>query len=265
MKVDMQVLKQLRDATLASLKDCSEALIQANGDLDQAHEILKKSGAMKAAKKADRETNEGIVKFASKDGKHTGLKLLCETDFVAKNDMFQELVDAILNRLMAVDVAVPSLEQLDGSIADELHGLVTEAIAKIGENLRLVDVYVGSENAYVYNHPGNKVVSVVYYTWGTEEIAKEIALQVAAMNPSYLSMDEVPTAEKDAVIAGEREALLQSGKPADMVDKILTGKMQKAFSESVLLEQECIRDGAKKVREIIPEGMTVTKYIVLLS
>jgi elongation factor Ts len=153
MKVDMQVLKQLRDATLASLKDCREALIEANGDLDKAHEILKKSGAMKAAKKADRETNEGIVKFLSKDGKHVGIKLLCETDFVAKNDTFQELVDGILNNLMVVNANISSLDQLDASIAESLHALVADAIAKIGENLRLVDVYISDENAYVYNHP----------------------------------------------------------------------------------------------------------------
>jgi len=261
MKVDMQLLKQLRDATLASLKDCREALIEADGDLDRAHDILKKNGAMKAAKKADRETNEGIVKFMHKDGKHVGLKLLCETDFVAKNDMFQELVQTILEKLLDVSSNVSSLDELDAMIADGLHALVADAIAKIGENLRLVDVYIWSDLVYVYNHPGNKVVSVIYYTGWNEDVAKDIALQVAAMNPVYLTMDEISQEEKDAVIVWEREALTNSGKPADIVDKILLGKMQKAFAESVLLEQEFIRDAAKKVKEIIPADMTIQKYI----
>lgn len=264
MKIDMQVLKKLRDATLASLKDCREALIEANGDLDAAHEILKKSGAMKAAKKADRETNEWVVKFVAKNGKHAGVKLLCETDFVAKNETFQELVDIVLDRLLQVDAQVTSLDNLDQSVATELHNLVNEGIVKVWENLRLVDTYVDNTQAYVYNHPGNKVVSVIYYTGegeAMESAAKEVALQVAAMDPTYLSIDDVPVAEKEAVVAGERDALLASGKPADMVDKILAGKMQKALSEVVLLEQESIRDAAKKVREVLPAWMSITKYL----
>lgn len=264
MKIDMQVLKKLRDATLASLKDCREALIESNGDLDAAHEILKKNGAMKAAKKADRETNEGIVKFVSKDGKHAWIKLLCETDFVAKNETFQALVDTILDNLLQVNKEISSLSDLDESIAAQLHDMVNEGIVKVGENLRLVDVYVNNTQAYVYNHPGNKVVSVIYYTGegdAVEGAAKEVALQVAAMDPTYLSIDDVPAAEKDAVVAGERDALLASGKPADMVEKILAGKMQKALSEVVLLEQESIRDAAKKVKEVLPSWMEVTKYI----
>ncbi len=264
MKVDMQILKKLRDATLASLKDCKEALVEANGDLDAAHEILKKNGTLKAAKKADRETNEGIVKFAEKNGKHVGLKLLCETDFVAKNEMFQDLVNNILDALADIDQTVTTIDDLDSSVADALHVMVTEAIAKIGENLKLVDVYIGTDSAYVYNHPWNKVVSVVYYDGDAEkatDVAKELALQVAAMNPVYLTMDDVPEQEKNDAIAGEREALIKSGKPEDIIDKIMSGKMQKAFSDIVLFEQECIRDGAKKVKEIIPEWVTITKYI----
>ena len=180
---------------------------------------------------------------------------MCETDFVAKNDMFQSLVDTILEKLFQVNQNITSLDALDTAIADSLHAMVADAIAKIGENLRLVDVYVNTANAYVYNHPGNKVVSVVYYD-GTgdaaETAAKEVALQVAAMNPTYLSIDDVPATEKEAAVAGERDALIASGKPADMVEKILAGKMQKALSEYVLLEQEFIRDGSKKVKEILP-------------
>lgn len=144
--------------------------------------------------------------------------------------------------------------------------MVTHAVATIGENMRLVDIYSYEGSAYAYNHPGNKVATLVFYTGEGDDAltaAKEIALQVAAMNPTYLSMDQVPQEEKDKAVAGERDALVASGKPADMIDKILAGKIQKALSEVVLLEQESIRDSAKKVKELLPAGVSITQYIRL--
>lgn len=262
----MQLLKKLRDMTLASLKDCSEALVQANGDLDLAQDILRKSGAMKAAKKADRDTNEGIVTFMQFGDKYVGLKLLCETDFVAKNDTFQALVQNILEVLSSVDTEISSIEAADAALIEKLQSMVTNAVATVGENMRLADIYVYTGNAFAYNHPGNKVAALVFYTGSGEQAvtaAKEVALQVAAMSPQYLSVDEVPASEKDAIIAGERDALIASGKPADMVDKILAGKLAKSLAEFVLLEQESIRDSAKKVKELLPTDVTITKYIRL--
>jgi len=263
MKVDMQILKQLRDSTLASLKDCKEALVEANWDLDKAHDILKKSWAMKAAKKADRETNEWIVKFIEKDGKHVWIKLLCETDFVAKNETFQELVDSLLEELFSVSDNVVNIEKLSSDIAEKLNNMVTDAIVKIGENLRLADVYVGNDNSYIYNHPWNKVASIVYYQWewNFDDLAKEIALQVAAMSPTYLTIDEVPHEEKNSVIAWEREKLLESWKPENMVDQILEWKIKKALSDVVLLEQEYIRDPSKKIKDIMPWDFVLKSYI----
>ncbi|MBP7061364.1 translation elongation factor Ts [Patescibacteria group bacterium] len=266
MKVDMQLLKQLRDITLASLKDCSEALVEAQGDLEKAQEILRKNGSAKAAKKADRETNEGIVKFASNGNKHVGLKLLCETDFVARNDQFQVLVASILDKLQSSTGTFADINAADAALVEELHGMVTHIVATLGENIKLADIYSYDGVAYAYNHPGNKVAALVFYTGegdAAQNAAKEVALQAAAMNPTYLSMDQVPQADKDNAVAGERDALVASGKPADMIDKILEGKMQKALSEVVLLEQESIRDGAKKVKELLPAGVSITQFIRL--
>jgi elongation factor Ts len=259
MKIDMNLIKQLREMTMAALKDCREALIEANGDIDVAHEILKKNGALKAAKKADRETNEGVVKLQSQGDMQAGIKLLCETDFVAKNDNFQALVDQLLQKILDAANAFDTLEQADASLVDDLQATIADAIVFIGENIKLEEAFATKGNAYVYNHPGNRVASVIYFEGSSEDIAKELALQVAAMNPTYVSIDEVPQAEKDKILAGERELLIQSGKPADMVDKILEGKLQKSLAEYVLLEQESIRDGSKKVKELLPSSFTVTK------
>ena len=262
MKIDMNLLKQLRDITMASLKDCKEALVEAEWDLDKAHEILKKSGASKAAKKADRETNEGIVKFVEKNGKIAGIKLLCETDFVAKNETFQELVDALLDIIVANGVNIEDIQQASKDLLDSLQSRINESITQIGENVKVADcLCIDANGVYVYNHAWNKVATVVSYQWDQEDMAKDLALQITAMNPTYVSIDEVPQEQKDAAIDWEREALLQSGKAEEMVDKIVQGKMLKAMADSVLLEQEFIRDGSKKVKDVLPSGFAIKGFV----
>lgn len=262
MKVDMTLLKQLRDATLAPLKDCKEALVESNGDLDQAQEYLRKKGMSKAGKKADRETNEGLVKVIKSGDKTVVLKLLCETDFVAKNDMFSEFMDKILEKVdTSVDTDIASKEDLNDTLKEELTAMVSEFIGTIGENVQLGDVIVSHENAFVYNHPGNKVASVVFFEGDSEETAKEIALQVAAMNPTYLDFDAVPSEDIDKMTTEFREELLKSGKPENIIDQIVKGKISKTLADYVLLEQAYIRDGGKKIKEIIPEGFTVKSYL----
>lgn len=262
MKVDMSLLKQLRDATLAPLKDCKEALVDANGDLDEAKEILKKKGMNKAGKKADRETNEGLVKVEKKWDKVIALKLLCETDFVAKNEKFSEFMDVLISEIAGnVESSVDSKDDLDEDLLEKLNTMVAEFVGKIGENVQLGDVIVSMENAYVYNHPWNKVASVIFYEWNDTEVAKEVALQVAAMNPSYLDFDSVPSEDIKKMEEEFREELLKSGKPENIVDQIVKWKINKSLADYVLLEQSYIRDGAKKIKEIIPEWFAVKSYL----
>lgn len=247
---------------MASLKDCKEALVESEWNLDKAHEILRKSGAAKAAKKADRETNEGIVKFIEKDGKVAGIKLLCETDFVAKNETFQELVDALLNIIVANWESMEDIQQASKDLLDSFQNRINESITQIGENVRVADCLCTDANGvYIYNHAWNKVATIVSYQGDQKDMAKDLALQITAMNPTYVSIDEVPQEQKDAAVEWEREALLKSGKPEEMVDKIVQGKMFKAMADSVLLEQEFIRDGSKKVKDILPWGFVVTGFV----
>ncbi|GHW02324.1 elongation factor Ts [candidate division SR1 bacterium] len=259
MKIDLNLIKELRDTTFAPLGDCKSALEAAEGDLQKAIEVLKEKGIAKAGKKADRETNEGMIKVETRDGKTVGLKLQCETDFVVKNDHFQKLFQDIFDRLFAVSTEIHDFSELDESTQAEINGLITDFVGKIGENIKLGGILVTIDKTYAYNHPGNKVASVIYYN-GSEDIAKELALQVAAMNPMYLSFDQVPADERSAAKIKFTEELKAQGKPENMIENIVKGKLDKAFADDVLLEQEYIRDGGKKIKDLLTDGFEVFKF-----
>ncbi len=192
---DMNLIKQLREATFAPLGDCKSALDEANGDIERAKQILKEKWIAKAWKKADRETKEGMIQIVTENEKTVVLKLLCETDFVVKNDHFQTLFANILNLLKNTDGEIDGYESLPADTQAAITDLLTSFVGTIWENVKVGDVLVTSEHVYGYNHPGNKVASLVYYT-GDEAIAKKLALQVAAMDPTYLTFDEVPQSWK---------------------------------------------------------------------
>lgn len=263
MSVDMNLLKQLREATFAPLKDCKDALVEANGDLQQAKEILKEKWILKAGKKSERETNEWIVKVVNKNGKIAWIKLLCETDFVAKNEWFIQLCDDLLDKVLAENVFFLSKQDAPTNLSELLDKLVKEAVWTIWENMQLDDIILTNENGFVYNHPGSKVASIVFFEWPDSDVAKELALQVAAMNPSYLDFDSVPSDIVSQMEAQFRQEILDSWKPENMVDQILKWKLSKALAEDVLLEQEYIRDGSKKVKSIVPDWFTVKSFIRL--
>lgn len=263
MSVDMNLLKQLREATFAPLKDCKDALVEANGDFDKAQEILKEKWVLKAGKKADRETKEGTVKFIQKDGKIAWVKLLCETDFVAKNESFMELCDTILDKVMAQNSLFLSKEEAPAELVADIDNIVKEAVWSLWENMQLGTILLTDKKWYVYNHPGNKVASIVFFDGDDENVAKEIALQVAAMNPSYLDFEAVPSDVLSSMEAQFRKELEESWKPANMIDQILKWKLNKALAEDVLLEQEYIRDGSKKIKDIMPAWFKVNSYIRL--
>jgi len=259
MKIDMNLIKELRDSTFAPLGDCKSALEEATGDVQKAMEILKERGIAKAGKKADRETKEGKVVVETRGNQTVAFKLLCETDFVVKNEHFQSLFDDMKEKLFTVSGNVESFDELDAALQSEMNGQMAEFTGKIGENLRIGGVLVTTDQLFGYNHPGNKVASVVYYT-GDENVAKEVALQVAAMNPSYLTADEIPASEKEALKAKFTQELKDAGKPEAMIENIVKGKLDKAFADDILLEQESIRDASKKVKELLGET-TITRFI----
>ena len=265
-KVDIALLKKLRAMTNAPLKDCKAALLEAGDDLDKAQEVLRKSGALKAAKKADRETNEWVVRVKYENGTIVAVKLACETDFVAKNEQFISFADKILDTLMWFDKdSITSLEDLSEEERKQLDDIIADTVAVVGENVKIVDVLkkkVGQ--AYVYEHPGSKIVWIVVYKSNNEkaeEAAKEIALQAVAMNPAYTKVEDIPEEERNKYYEDFKQEVIESGKPADIADKIVQGKLNKLYSELVLLEQPWIRDDSKKLKSIVPSDFELEEVI----
>lgn len=254
-------MKQLREISFAPLKDCKEALAEANDDLTLAQDLLRKKGISKAGARAERETKEGIVKIVEIGEKTVGLKLLCETDFVAKNENFQALFDSVLNKIAEGSKEITALADLDPALAETVENEVKEFMGKTGENMKIGGVLVTHKKPYIYNHPGNKVASLIFFEGGNDEVAKEVALQVTAMNPQYVSFDEVDQSQIASMKEEFGAELKAAGKPEAMIAQIVDGKIKKALADNVLLEQEYIRDASKKVKEILPADMKVIGFI----
>lgn len=262
MSVDINLVKELRSLTHAPLKDCKAVLVEANGDIDRAQELLREKGILKAAKKADRETNNGVVKFVQKNGVVAGVKLLCETDFVAKNETFLSFVDELLELILDADGEFDT-ESAPEELKDTLETKVKEQVGTIGENLQLAMVYRSTKKAYVYNHTGNTIATVLFYDaeGDVEDVAKEVALQATAMNPSYVSFDEIPQDVLKEVETKYLDELKDSSKPDDIKEKIVKGRVFKHFQDDVLLEQSYIRDGSKSLKDVVGDSMNITEVL----
>ncbi len=259
---------KLRRATLAGMMDCKKALEEANGDFDKAVEIIRKKGQAVANKRADKEATEGVViSKVSEDGRTGALIVLnSETDFVAKNADFIALADKILD--LAVEKKPATLDELkalpfEGAKVEEK---VVEYIGIIGEKLDLSN-YEKVEAPYVqaYVHPGNRLATIVGFTKeGLDvQVYKDVAMQVAAMNPVAVDKDMVP----ESVVAQEieigKEQARRDGKPEDMLDKIAQGKLSKFFKESTLLNQEFVKDNKMTVKQYMQSAnkdLTVTEF-----
>ena len=260
----MELIKKLREMTGAGMVDCQKALVEAANDLDKAVEILRKKGIAKAAKRTDRETNEGVVKVAvnSDNTEAYILEVNSETDFVSRNEKFQALSDAILdvikNNKPADLESLLSLPMDSGSVKENLDNLS----GTIGEkmDIKRFSVLTGASVA-AYSHLGGRMgVLVALDQSEKSDLAADIAMQVAAANPKYLVPADVDPAEMAKEKEIYKEQLLKEGKPEAMVDKIVEGKMGKYYSEVCLVEQEYIKDDKKKVKDILG-GAQVLQFI----
>jgi elongation factor Ts len=260
----MELIKKLREMTGAGMVDCQKALAEAANDLDKAVEILRKKGIAKAAKRTDREANEGIVKVAV-NGDNTEAYILevnSETDFVSRNEKFQALAEEIFtivkNNKPADLVALLASPMAGVTVKENLDNLS----GTIGEKMDIKRFAILSgATVAAYSHLGGRMgVLVALDQPGKAEIAADIAMQVAAANPKYLVPADVDPEE----MAKEKEIykaqLIKEGKPEAMVDKIVEGKMGKYYSEVCLVEQEYIKDDKKKVKDILG-GANILKFI----
>ncbi len=253
-------VNKLRQITGAGMMDCKKALVEAEGDFDNAIDLLRKKGQKVAANRSDRDATEGLVLAkATGDGKRGVMIVLnCETDFVAKNAEFGNVANTILD--VAINANPGSLDALkelgytgsDLKIADR----ITEEIGKIGEKIDLsYYAVVDAEQVYCYNHPGNKLAAVVGFNKGTaEDIAKDVAMQVAAMAPVSVDESSVPEDVKQKEIEIGREQAINEGKPAEMAEKIALGRLNKFYKESTLLNQEFIKDSKLSVSAYLKQS-----------
>lgn len=254
----MENIKKLREMTGAGMVDCKKALDEAGGDLEKAVEILRKKGIAKAAKRTDREAAEGLVVLKVNDNATEGymVEVNSETDFVARNEKFQEFAEQVLNL-----VAEKQPENLEALLALELadntvQNSIDQLSGVIGEKLEIsrFAILKGATVA-AYSHLGGRIgVLVALDQSEKSELALDVAMQVAAANPKYINSEEVSTAELDKEKEISREILVKEGKPAEMIEKILEGKMGKYYSEVCLVEQEYIKDDKKKVKDILGDS-----------
>ncbi len=257
MSVDVQLVKQLRDATYASLKDCKTALEENNNDLEAATQWLVKKWASNAAKKADRELNDGQVKVIINKGRLTVFKVGCETDFVAKNEMFAEMLEEVASIISSATGQIDSMDQCDPTILAQAQEAMAQYMAKLGENIQITDIFatdLGDVQAAAYLHNGGKIAAVVMYRNGTDtadQTAKQVAMQIAAMNPQYMTMGEIPVSEVEAKQAEFEAELKAAGKPEAMIAQIAEGKINKYFADLVLMNQWYIGDEGTTIAHLI--------------
>lgn len=256
MAITASMVKDLRTKTGAGMMDCKKALVEAEGDMEKAVDILREKGLSQAAKKASRVAAEGaVVSAISADGKvGTIVEVNCETDFVGSNDDFRALAARIAQQIIAVnpaDVEALLVSEMDGKAVKDQ---VTEAVAKIGENIsvRRFVRYESAEGAvYSYVHGGGKIGVLVEMKGADAELGKDVAMQVAAANPSYLDRTQVPQAE----IEHEKEVLAvearNEGKPEKIIEKMVLGRINKYYKEVCLVDQEFIKDGDLTIAKLL--------------
>ncbi|WP_448587566.1 translation elongation factor Ts [Thermocrinis sp.] len=269
--ISAELVKQLREMTGAGMLECKKALEEAQGDMEKAKEILRIRGLAKAEKKAGRETKEGIIQTYVSEDRKVGviLELNCETDFVAKNENFVELALTLAKHI----AHIPENANRSGTFEDisqqtlysdpsqKVEDMVKASIAKIGENIKLSRWVRFDAEGYVhaYVHGIGRVgVLMEYKTDSLSDdvlrVAQDVVLQIAAMKPEYVSVESIPeeVLEREKRILAEQTR--QEGKPENMIERIVEGKLKKFYQEKVLLDQPFIREEKKTVRQYISES-----------
>lgn len=260
--ISMDIIKELRERTGIGIMDCKKALQETDGDMDKAIRLLKEKGAITAAKKNERTVKEGSIGFCINEDKTqvACIELQCETDFVAKNELFINLAKNISKTAMNLnDISVDALLNFKGENGDTIQAMINEGIQKWGEKTVLADVKVMKTSGFfgTYVHFNNKLVSVVEFDVKPKgkclEIANQIAMHVASEKPLALNREGIDTeAVKEQKEIFEKQ-IREQGKPENMIEKILEGKMNSWYSESVLIDQKLFTDNKITIKSLIDE------------
>lgn len=261
-------VNKLRQMTGAGMMDCKKALAEAEGDFEKAIDNLRKKGQKVAANRADREAKEGYILASTNADATKGylVAVSCETDFVAKNQDFVTFVESILNVAMTnnpSDVEALKALQLDGVTVNDK---IFDMVGKIGEKIELTRYeMIEAPKVIAYNHPGNRLASMVGLSSASapEATGKDIAMQIAAMNPVAVDKGDVDSSIIERELEIAKEVIRQEGKPEEMVEKIAAGKLNKFYQENTLLNQDFIKEDKKTVRQYldgIEKGLTVNMF-----
>jgi len=271
-EITAAAVKSLRDRTGAGMMDCKKALQEAGGDEEAAIDILRLSGAAKAAKRATKAASEGVVHIAERAGKVAMVEVLTETDFVARSDPFESFAESAATALFDLPVADgevmtgEAIFAMDGGA--DLEAALDALRVQVGENVqvgRAVRYDIGDANVVgSYLHFGNRIGVMVEVAGTGEEAARDIAMHAAATNPVGLSPDDIPS----EVVERERSVLIEqakeSGKPAEIAEKMVEGRMRKFFEENALLWQTFVRDPDKKIKDLVADAggdATVRRFV----
>jgi len=270
MAITASDVNKLRQQTGAGMMDCKNALVEANGDFEVAVDVLRKKGQKIAAKRGDNEAKEGLVLAQTSADGTTGviLTLNCETDFVAKNEGYvnfvQSIVDIALAKLPATAEELKALAYNDKLTVEEK---ITEQVGVIGEKLDLSSyAVINAAKVVAYNHPGNQLATLVGLNSGSDVVAeagRQVAMQIAAMNPIAIDKDGVDARTIEREIEVGKELAIQEGKPAEMAEKIAMGRLNKFFQENTLLSQAFVRDNKVTIEQFLDsteKGLTVADF-----
>ncbi len=263
-------VNKLRKQTGAGMMDCKKALVETDGDFEAAIDVLRKKGQKVAAKRGDNDASEGLI-FAqtTEDGK-TGvlLRLNCETDFVAKNDEFRAFMQSLVDVAMKeMPTSVEALMAVPYNAEQNVGEKIIEHIGVVGEKL-VVNAFdvINADSVVAYNHPGNQVATLVGLNSSSadaQDAGRQVAMQVAAMNPMALSKDGIAQSTIDRELEVGKDLAIQEGKPAEMADKIAQGRLNKFFKENTLLSQAFVRDNKLSVEQFLKnteDGLTVVDF-----
>ena len=264
MYITASMVKELRDRTGAGMMECKKSLVEVNGDIDAAIELLRTSGQAKAEKKASRVAADGRVAIKSNTSEAVIIEINSETDFVAKDENFINFSDSVANLLLEKDVeSIEQLSELVLSDSKTVEEARTELISKVGENIsiRRFNKISDSVNLGIYSH-GSRIGSIVSLSGGSENLAKDIAMHIAASNPICIDVNGVPSdlIEREKRIYNEQA--LSSGKPPEIIEKMVQGKMSKYLKGITLLGQSFVKDPDISIENLLKNSnAVVTDFI----
>ena len=256
--VSASLVKELREKTGAGMMDCKKVLTETDGDMEKAAELLRERGITKAAKKSDRIAAEGLVYCYVSDDKKVGvvLEVNAETDFVAKNDEFRKFVADTAKQIATTNPA--SVEALleEASLEDSsktVKDILTDKIATIGENMsvRRFERFESTGIVESYIHGDGKIGVLVDFPKGEEAVAKDVCMQIAAARPEYLNREEVPSDVVEHEMGILKAQAMNEGKPAEIAEKMVLGRIGKFYGEICLLEQDFVKDPSIKVQKLL--------------